>query len=199
MAGPHDRPRRGGPVTVPAVELRAPVAAMANVAFWALAHSLSGYVAYRLPASLLEHDGPLLRLKRFERGGRLYEGTLRIRRWKDRLPEAGALFPGGLSKRSLPCHRDGGVERFVIETRRAELAHWMSLAPLPLCALWNPPIGLGLMTVYGFVANAPFILVQRYSRGRAQRVIDRRVERSNGSRSDAVDRGVERTHGRSIP
>jgi glycosyl-4,4'-diaponeurosporenoate acyltransferase len=182
---------------MPVIELRPFGVVVANVAFWALAHTASGYLAHRMSVSELEHDSALLRLKHWERGGSVYNRTVRIRRWKDRLPEAGAFFAGGMSKRTMPSRRDGGVERFAVETRRAELAHWMSLIPLPLCALWNPPAGVAVMALYGLGVNAPFILVQRYNRARCQRVLAVGFERSRGTR--AADPGTERTNGRSIP
>src|SRR5206468_2989506 len=80
-----------------------------------------------------------LRPRRFEAEGRFYRRRLRITRWKDSLPEAGDLFEGGVSKRRLPSYDAGGLELFVRETRRAELAHWWAMACGPLLALWNPP------------------------------------------------------------
>ena len=173
---------------------------VADAGLWALAHVGGSYAAHRLPRSRLDHDGPLLRLRPFEEGGRLYE-RFGIRRWKDRLPEAGALF-GGISKRALPAPVDGGIERFARETRRGELAHWWSLLPLPLFALWNPPAGLALMASYGVAVNLPFIVVQRFNRGRAQRVIaarSARAERSSRSRDDRRAGAALRTSGRSMP
>ena len=82
-----------------------------------------------------------------------------------------ALFPGGISKRHLP----DSLEVFVRETRRAELAHWWALAAGPVFALWNPPLGVVLMVLYGIVVNAPFIAIQRYNRARAQRLLHRRA------------------------
>lgn len=143
---------------------------VADVAGWALVHAGTGYLAHRLPAGRLDHEGPVLRVRPWE--ARLYR-RLRVRRWKDRLPEAGALFRGGLSKRHLPVD----LQTFVRETRRAELAHWWALVAGPAFALWNPPSGVVLMTAYGVVANAPFIAVQRHNRSRAQRLLSRRPGR----------------------
>lgn len=141
----------------------------ANVVAWALIHAASGYVVHRLPIDRLQHEGPLLRPRAWEDGGRWYRRRLHIRRWKDHLPEAGALFAGGISKR----HLAGDLHRFVVETRRAERGHWLALAASPLFALWNPPSGLLLMAGYGVVVNAPFIATQRYNRQRAQRILAR--------------------------
>jgi glycosyl-4,4'-diaponeurosporenoate acyltransferase len=143
----------------------------ANVVAWAAIHAGSGYVVHRLPLERLQHDGWLLRSRRWEDGGRWYQRRLRIRRWKDHLPEAGALFAGGISKRHLGVTDLG---RFVAETRRAERGHWLALAGSPLFVLWNPPSGVVLMVAYGVLVNAPFIAVQRYNRQRAQRLLAHR-------------------------
>ncbi|MGK2948096.1 MAG: hypothetical protein ACSLFP_05955 [Acidimicrobiales bacterium] len=148
---------------------------LANVVAWAVIHTASGYVVHRLPLGRLQHDGPLLGSRRWERDGRTYQRVLRIRSWKDHLPEAGALFSGGVSKRELTGTLSGGLPRFVAETRRAERGHWLALAAGPVFALWNPPSGLGLMVAYGVLVNAPFIAVQRYNRLRALKVLSRRV------------------------
>jgi glycosyl-4,4'-diaponeurosporenoate acyltransferase len=171
---------------VPLVDLPPLGVLGANVAVWGAAHALSGYAVHRLPVARLQRDGRLLRLRRFEAGGRRYERALRIQRWKDRLPEAGDLFRGGVSKRRLPPGEGGGVERFVVETRRAELGHWLCLACLPLFPMWNPPLGVALMVAYGLAANLPCILVQRYNRGRCLRVLAARAERSRASSSGAT-------------
>ncbi len=142
-----------------------------NIAAWAAIHAGTGYAVHRLPVHRLQHDGPVLRPRVWEDVGRAYERALRVGRWKDRLPEAGALFRRGLSKRTVAR---ADLERFVAETRRAERGHWLALCGGPLFALWNPPSGLFLMTAYGVVANGPFIVVQRYNRQRAQRVLARR-------------------------
>jgi glycosyl-4,4'-diaponeurosporenoate acyltransferase len=137
---------------------------LANVVWWALVHTATGYAAHRLPGERLDRDGWLLRVRsgEVERYRRLG-----IRRWKDRLPEAGALFPGGTSKR----HVGTSLEVFVRETRRAEMAHWWAAAGGPVAALWNPPAGAVLMAAYGVGVNAPFIAIQRYNRARAERLL----------------------------
>lgn len=160
-------------MTTPLGELPVWAIVVANVAFWAAVHAGSGYFVHRLPAARLGADRWLWRPRRAERGGRLYE-RLRIRAWKDRLPEAGALFAGGTSKRHLPDRRDEGLERYAVETRRAELGHWLALVAAPMAVAWNPPVGAVAMMAYGVLVNAPFIAIQRYNRQRIQRILARR-------------------------
>lgn len=145
-----------------------------DVIAWGLFHSATGYAAHRLGESRLSRDGWLLRPRRFERGGRWYRRRLRIDRWKDRVPEAGDLFRGGISKRRLPAYDVAGLRLFVRETRRAELAHWWAMCCGPVFVLWNPPLAAGLLVGYGVVVNLPFIAIQRYNRFRTQPLLERR-------------------------
>lgn len=149
---------------------------LADAVAWGVIHVATGYAAHRLPASRLDHDGPLLTRRPFERDGRWYRERLGIERWKDRLPEAGAFFAGGVSKRHLRPG-DDGLRVLVRESRRAELAHWWALAAGPLFAVGNPPVAVVLLVGYGVAFNLPFITVQRYNRFRAQSLLARRSRR----------------------
>lgn len=149
-----------------------------DVAAWGAFHSATGYAAHRLPARRLARDGWLLRERAFERGGRFYRDRLRVHRWKDHLPEAGALFAGGISKRELPAPDVEGLRVFVRETRRAELAHWGAMACSPLFLLWNPPVPAALLVTYGVGVNLPFIVIQRHNRFRTQALLTRLERRA---------------------
>ena len=156
------------------------VLALAGAAAWGTWSAACGYAAHRIPAARLDHDGWLLRLRGWERGGRAYERRLGVKAWKDRLPEAGALFRGGFSKRRVERHDRAYLERFVVATRRAELAHWPILALAPTFLLWIPlfdaPWWLAAaLFAYGVVANVPCILVQRYNRARLERILSPRT------------------------
>ncbi|HEY8547953.1 MAG TPA: hypothetical protein VIL36_23000 [Acidimicrobiales bacterium] len=177
------------------VHLSDPVTVALDVVAWGAVHAGTGYLVHRLPVAWLARDRSLFRVRRWEQGGRRYRRVLRIHRWKDRLPEAGALFAGGISKRRLTGDEDGGLERFVVETRRAELGHWLAVLPAPLFALWNPPVAAVLMVVYALAVNLPFVAIQRYNRARAERVLgaSRRLRRS------ARSRNARGTTGSSIP
>ena len=167
-------------MSIPVIALSPLAILVADVVGWALAHSLTGYGAHRMSTVRLAADRGILRLRARERRRNAYEAVA-IRRWKDRLPEAGALFEGGVSKRALPSTDTEGRRKFAVETRRAELGHWWCFACAPLFALWNPPLGALLMVIYGAAANLPCIAVQRYNRGRLARIASRESARGHGS------------------
>ncbi|MFM7060434.1 MAG: hypothetical protein ACKOZL_04515 [Actinomycetes bacterium] len=157
---------------LPVVALPKWVQAVVCVVVWAGASAGFGYLGHRLPLSRFDHDAWWSRLRGDEVGGRRYE-RLGIKRWKDRLPEAGALYAGGFSKRDLRAHDREHLARFAAETRRAEAVHWWILATVlvfPFVVVWYAVIP---NLVYALVANVPFIAIQRYNRARLERIIAR--------------------------
>lgn len=147
-----------------------------NVAVWLVWSVTAGYLGHRLPDRWLRRDRGPLRLSPPERSGALFR-RIGVRRWKDLLPEAGGFFAGGVSKRRLPGHDTDGLERFELETRRAEITHLLVIAALPVFALWNPWTGMLVNLGYALAANVPCIVVQRYNRMRLERVRHRRSGR----------------------
>jgi glycosyl-4,4'-diaponeurosporenoate acyltransferase len=143
---------------------------LVDAAAWAGWSAICGYAAHRLSDERLARSGPL-RLRAFERDGRVYERVLHIKAWKDLLPEAGSLFRGGFSKRRILRHDRAYLERFARETRRAERTHWAILALGPVFYAWNPWWLATAMLAFGVLANVPCLLVQRYNRARLERVL----------------------------
>jgi glycosyl-4,4'-diaponeurosporenoate acyltransferase len=142
-----------------------------DVVAWAVWSAAAGWWMTRRGPRDPDVDGPVLRLRSFERGGRWYERSLRVKRWKTWLPEAGRAF-GGRSKRRLPPGGASGLPTFLAECRRAERTHWLIVAATPSFAVWNP-LGLFLaMVVFAFVANGPCVVVLRYNRARLLAIQD---------------------------
>ncbi|MCU1401623.1 MAG: hypothetical protein JWN62_4732 [Acidimicrobiales bacterium] len=158
-----------------------------DVAAWGAIHAGTGYIAHRLPMSLCERETWLTTIRSWERSGRIWQWA-RVHSWKDRVPEAGDLFAGGVSKRVLPGRDDAGLRSFAASTRRAEMGHWMAAVASPLFALWNPLWIAGVMVVYGMAVNAPFIAIQRYNRLRVLRLLSRRSSRRAAAALDRADR-----------
>jgi glycosyl-4,4'-diaponeurosporenoate acyltransferase len=151
------------------------VAVLIDIVVWGVWGTLVGYVFHRLPAGWFAADDAITRIRRWERRGQFWVDHTGVRRWKGRLPEAGALFAGGFSKRHLRTRDVDYLERFLVETRRAELVHWVVAGIAPLFFLWNPPWLAAVMIAYGLAANLPCVITQRYNRARLQRILARAV------------------------
>lgn len=157
------------------IELAPWALVIVNALAWVAWSFAVGWFSVRRPVLSLR-TGPLTRLRAWERGGRVYRRVLRVHRWKDRLPEAGALL-GGMSKRQLPRAEQGGLARFGQECLRAEQAHLVQMAALPVFAVWNPPIGMVVNAVYALGANLPCVIAVRYNRARVDALLARRGAR----------------------
>lgn len=135
----------------------------ANVLGWPLIHISIGSVAVRLPRSLFEHDNWLTAPRSWEGGGRIYRKRLAIRIWKSKLPD-GAPWLGGMAKKHMMRRSPSLLAELVIETRRAEIAHWSMLGCAPVFFVWNPPWACFIMAAYAIVVNLPCIVAQRFNR-----------------------------------
>lgn len=153
---------------------------------WFVVSLTVGIRATRWSPERLDHTGPVTTLRAWEHDGAFWQKYLRVRRWKDLVPEAGGLF-GDYSKRHIRSRDTDGLVHFRRETVRAERVHWQILATTPVHLIWcRPAIAVG-MVVFGVLANGPCIVIQRDNRGRIDRVIARRARRRRGSPPRAGD------------
>ena len=144
---------------------------LTNSIFWVLLHFLSGYLSHLLPSSFYTLKNPWFKKRCWELDGRLYVKLFRVKAWKDRVPEAGELFRiNPFNKKRFISKQKAYVERFILETCRGELAHWLPILFYPLSIIWNPPIGCWIMLAYALLANLPFVIIQRYNRIRLVRL-----------------------------
>jgi len=146
-------------------------------AIWAAFGLASGWWVNRWSVTSLDHDTWLTRARTWERDGRAYE-RLRIRRWKDRLPEAGDFFRGGMSKKRLGGRSPADLRSFAAETRRAESVHWLNIGFAPTFLIWSSPAVGAVMVAFALVVHLPFVAIQRYNRARLLRVLRRQGGRS---------------------
>ncbi len=78
---------------------------------------------------------------------------------------------GGFEKRTVSSGDPEVMEQFVLETRRAEHAHWGMAAGVVLTLLWNPWWAAPANVAVAAGSNLPCIAVQRYNRARLRRVL----------------------------
>ncbi|MGD6793383.1 hypothetical protein [Metabacillus indicus] len=142
-----------------------------NIAAWVGIHLSVSLLTSKMNSRQVCRFNWIWNEKTVEKSGRLYE-RLMIKRWKDRMPEAGGLFPGGVSKKHLHAVKD--MERFVLETKRGELSHWIQLIAFLLFFIWNTPAAVLINGLYAACFNLPFIMIQRYNRIRLNRALSKR-------------------------
>jgi glycosyl-4,4'-diaponeurosporenoate acyltransferase len=128
-----------------------------------------GAWAPRWSGSWLTHDVfPLTRMP-WEKPA--FFRRLGIPRLARRLPEMGDTF-GGTSKASLPGTSPMELADYLVEVRRAEWVHWVSIVSAFVLFAFNPWwLALAFVIVVA-LGNLPFVLVLRNNRFRIQRILE---------------------------
>ena len=133
-----------------------------------LVFQLSGsLIALAIPDCWYTKDHRVFRPRRFEKEGLFYEKAFKISRWKPYLPDGGTYKKKHLKDFSL-----SGLEKFIIESKRAELSHILGLYPFVFFILFTPWYCLPILGVYALIVNVPCWMAQRYNRPRVQRLHD---------------------------
>jgi len=141
---------------------------------WIVINLSVSWICLYLPDKLFNSRLFFFRLHPFEDDGQLYEKVFKVKRWKKLLPDGGGLWKKrGYKKRHLEDFSEENLERFLVESCRGELTHWLSILLfwvfgffLPVSATWG-------MLIYALVANLPCIITQRYNRPRVIKLLER--------------------------
>ena len=153
----------------------APVTILLIFAIWGIVPLLLAYLSLKIPDRFFEPTRFLWRVHGFERNGRLYERVFQIRRWKHLLPDGGGVFQKrSYRKRNLSDYSEENLRRFLIETSRGELIHWLGILPFWVFGLFAPPFVIWIMLLYALIVNLPCIIAQRYNRPRLYALYRRR-------------------------
>lgn len=157
---------------------------------------LSFFLGRLLPKSWFLYDQAPYRSFSFERNGDLYD-MLRIRAWKDRLPDMSRLLPTLIPVKTVPhIPNTAQLELMLQETCVAESVHMLLCVLGAGCILlWDGPGGWLLFGAYA-LGNIPFCLIQRYNRPRLAALLNRTQTRKvHQKHSHGTHPDIELQHG----
>lgn len=139
---------------------------------WPILQVGAALLCLALPNRFYRYDSYLFRQHRWEDGGRIYERLFHVRRWKHLLPDGAAAWKKrGYQKKHIEDFSPGNLKRFLVESARGELTHWLAILPFWAFGFFVPPDVVALMLLYALVVNIPCIIVQRYNRPRIERML----------------------------
>ena len=132
-----------------------------------------GFTAPRWPSSWLTWFPRAL--GKFPWESPAYYRRLRVAAWAARLPELGATF-GGESKSEVPDRGAEQIRHYLMELRRAEWVHWISMVTWVPLAFFNPwwltlPFAIIVMS-----GNSLYLLILRNNRQRLERILLRMTQ-----------------------
>ncbi len=131
----------------------------------------SHFIGEALPRKWFDPDNCLFRCRPWEDRGRVYH-KLKIRRWKDKLPDASRHCKKMVPKRIRGHLSRDHLDRMIQETCVAEFIHsLLILLSIGVVRIWEGKRGwiCWLLCILG---NLPFIFIQRYNRPRLQAALE---------------------------
>ena len=122
------------------------------------------FVRYCLPKKAFN---PFLKLYKVAKGERKFYEKIGVRKWKDRIPEAGQLFANFGKSEILDTSNNEYIYKFMSETIYAELMHWLSALISVFIIFIDLSIALYValpLIVGNVILNILPVIVQRYNR-----------------------------------
>lgn len=147
---------------LPLVEFSVLVTVLLDIVLWFIIHMGMSKLALIIPDSVYDKKLPN-RVHKHKIQMFIYKRIFFVHKYKKYLPDGGAWFKDGFSKKHLKEKNITYYQQFLIETRRAEWSHYFQLLPVPLFFLFNPLYVSYGMIVYALLVNLPCILAQKYN------------------------------------
>lgn len=122
-------------------------------------------IGRKVPDSKLNAEMFLYRSHKWENNGKFYK-KLFVHKWKGLLPDGAKHFKGDFTKKHLLSTNSEYLAKFVRESCRAELVHYLGMLPFVIFFLLVPPLVAGILIIYSVLVNIPCIIAQRYNRPR---------------------------------
>ena len=143
-----------------------------NIFLMAIYNSLILFLCRNLGVSFFDPNKKLYKIKSWEKNGNFYIKFLKIKKWKDRLPQY--IAKGGFSKKNLRKNLNKEyISRFIVETCIAEWNHLMCCTYFVIAFLVNTRFYAIIFSVLAIVLNVPFLFIQRYNRIRLYKLLNR--------------------------
>lgn len=157
---------------MPFVELPLLWIALLDAVVWLLLHLVISIVIQRIPVYWFVRNDWLFRQFDWEQEGRIWQQLFKVKKWKGYIPDGTLFIRNGYDKRMLHGRDRTSLSLFLLESRRAEFVHWLTIVPSVLFFLWNPIWAAWINVGYAVLFNIPLIIIQRFNRPRLERLIN---------------------------
>ncbi len=142
-----------------------------DIVAWLFFHLSIGYYSSRIPLDRIDPKKSWFLTKPWEKGGEIYQKLFRVKDWKKIIPSGAALYRNAYELKHLSEMNINGVRLWITESCRSEICHWIMIIPGFFFYLWNT-VEIGrLMLGYAIVNNIVPIIMQRYNRPRARKLL----------------------------
>jgi glycosyl-4,4'-diaponeurosporenoate acyltransferase len=146
-----------------------------------IVQGLIGFVSAHLPKRVIQPERKIYRVRPWEKNGAIYQQWFKIKNWKWIAWDAGKVFQKDFSKDHVDTKDPKNLERWIIETCRAEWCHWVTFFLILPLFTFNPPGLMYFWFLYDTILNIVPIIIQRYNRPRLIHLLDcvKRITQKN--------------------
>lgn len=114
----------------------------------------------------------IFKTHRFEKNGQIYQTLFRVKKWKHLLPDGASVWKKkGYQKKHIQSFDVDNLEKFLIESCRAEMTHIIPILFFWVFFLITTPLISWIMLGYSLIVNLPCMIAQRYNRPRVRDLI----------------------------
>ena len=148
--------------------------------FWSLTQLTLAHIFNKIPATLFSKYHFLFKTYAWEKNGTIWNKICHINKWKKYIPEGSRLNPNIYNKKHLTSFKLKDIHHMIVEMRRAECMHWVSM--LPIGVFVKAPRYIKVINLcYVVLSNGPIIIAQRYNRPRLEKYYMLRKKRGEHS------------------
>jgi glycosyl-4,4'-diaponeurosporenoate acyltransferase len=139
---------------------------------WPIIQISSAVICLKIPDEKFNPNSFFYGCHKWEKEGKLYAKIFKVNRWKKLLPDGRVILISKLSKHHSSGFSQGNLEKYLVESCRGELSHWISILPFWIFGFIAPGYVVFYMLLYALLVNLPCIIAQRYNRPRVLRIMN---------------------------
>jgi glycosyl-4,4'-diaponeurosporenoate acyltransferase len=158
---------------MPTIILDPPKIILLDIIVWLVIQLSLGFLSSKIPLDWLNPNRWFFETFAWEKGGEIYQKFFRVRSWKKYIPNGSRAYRGAFSIKNLISSNPAYLERWLKESVRAEICHWVMIIPGFLFFLWNSEALAWVNVVYAFLNNLVPIIMQRFNRPRMRNMLAR--------------------------
>lgn len=138
-----------------------------------LSSVLISIIFEKLPDSMFNYQKKIFQMKKWEEQGEIYNKIFKVKKWKDKVLELSDVIKSVFPKKHINTYSKDYLNKYLIQSCRAELAHITIILSTFGYALENQISTFHNMFILAVVLNLPYIIIQRFNRPRIIKYINR--------------------------
>lgn len=158
-----------------------------NILLFAILSILNTAVSMILPESIFIYTKWLFRERKWEHGGTIYQKLFNIKKWKDKLPELSDFIKKSFPKKKLPSFNMEYLKKYIVESYRSELCHWMIVISVVIFSSWFNEDMENFIFILAVILNVPYIMIQRFNRPRIMNIMQKSEEKDERKRLNEAE------------